>query len=294
MNTVHPLPPLPARPADGHKGSFGTVVVLGGCRTMFGAPALAARAALRAGCGLCRIASDPATLPWVLSAEPSATGIELPAEVDEALAALDRADPRRSAVLAIGPGWGAPPHKTLDEDARARRALLPALLAGPRRVVLDADGLNLLAAVLPELPAPACPALVLTPHPGEFSRLADALGIQEDPTDPRQRAAAAQALATRLGAVVLLKGRRTVVASAEAAHENPTGNPVLAAAGTGDVLTGLVAALMAQGLGALEAARLGAYAHGAAADRWRDRHGPRGLLARELADLLPEALRTLG
>ena len=279
------FPASPLRPPGAHKGTFGTVIVLGGCRTMFGAPALAARAALRAGCGLVKVASDPDTLPWILSLEPSATGIELPADADEAEAALDRADPRRTAVLAVGPGWGAPPHGTLDAAARARRELLPRLWAGPRRLVLDADGLNLLAALLPDQPPAACPAAVLTPHPGEFARLADALGIQESPTDPAERPAAAAALARRLGCVVLLKGRHSVIAAADgAAAVNPTGNPVLATAGTGDVLTGLVASLLAQGMGAFEAARLGAHLHGLAADRWRDVHGERGLLARELAD----------
>lgn len=269
------LPPLPPRPRDAHKGTFGTVIVAGGSAAMFGAPALAARAAFRSGTGLVKVACEAQVLPFVLLAEPSATGIVLPPSAAAALAALNQADPDGRAVLAIGPGWGAPG----PQDWRA--GWVAQLLAGRRPVVLDADGLNLLA-TLKEAKAKA--PLVLTPHPGEFKRLAQAFGIVGDPTCAKQRAGCASALAQKSNAVVLLKGARTVVSDGAQVFQNHTGNPVLATAGSGDVLTGLIAGLMAQGMKPFDAACLGAHLHGRTADLWRDAHGDRGMLARELAD----------
>lgn len=295
MQQVKTLPHLPTRPDDAHKGTFGTVIVVGGCATMIGAPALCARAAFRGGAGLVKIASPPEVLPHVLTIEPGATGIALPPEgVGAAVRAIDAADPEGRAALAIGPGLGGDPLK---------RGLALRLLDGPRNVVLDADGLNALAASLPEdTTAPAgdaaallgletrqMPTRVLTPHPGEFARLAGPLGIAADPTDPDQRVEAAAALAKALSAVVLLKGQRTVVADGERYAVNTTGNPALATAGSGDVLAGLIASLIAQGMAPFEAAQLGAHLHGLAADQWAKHHGPRGLRAADLADAIPTA-----
>ena len=277
------IPSPPPRPLDAHKGSFGTVIVVGGCPTMFGAPALAARAAFRSGAGLVKIATDAQTLPFALLAEPSATGVVLSQASHNttyaALAALNQADPDERAVLAVGPGWGGPGREDWRSDFVQR------LATGRRAVVLDADGLNLLA-TLKEIKAKA--PLVLTPHPGEFKRLAQAFGVAGDPAAPGERAGCAMALAQKVNAVVLLKGRRTVVSDGAQVYENHTGNPVLATAGSGDVLTGLIAGLLAQGMKPFEAACLGAHLHGQAADRWRDAHGGRGMLARELADGLTE------
>ncbi|MBX2850738.1 MAG: NAD(P)H-hydrate dehydratase, partial [Phycisphaeraceae bacterium] len=180
MKHLTGLPPLPDRPEHAHKGTFGTVIVVGGCDTMIGAPALCARAALRSGVGLVKIACSPSILPHILTIEPGATGIALPSEPGEALAQLEQADPHHKAVLAVGPGLGQ--NVVLGE-------LVEALLAGHRPVVLDADGLNLLAkrmkqnAEPPQLTAP----LVLTPHPGEYQRLAESLHLEADPiaTDER-------------------------------------------------------------------------------------------------------------
>ena len=160
-------------------------------------------------------------------------------------------------------------------------------------LVLDADGLNALAAS-GRRGAGTAAARVLTPHPGEFRRLAAAVGLDTDPVDPDRRRNAAQGLARIHGCVVVLKGRHTVIADPHRTTLNATGNPTLATAGSGDVLTGLIAALLAQGMDALGAARLAAHAHGLAADAWAAAHGPAGMLARELADLLPAALRPRG
>ena len=286
--TSNNIPQPPPRPDDAHKGTFGTVIVVGGCDTMIGAPALCARAALRSGVGLVKIACSPTVLPFVLTIEPGATGVAIGEEPGEALAQLELADPNKKAVLAVGPGLGQDP---------LRGELVEALLSGQRRIVLDADGLNLLAMRIKkccQLTQHRAP-LVLTPHPGEYSRLAAALHIDADPTgDDGQRARAASLLAQHMHAVVLLKGQRTIIADGQHTFINTTGNPALATAGSGDVLTGLIAALIAQGMQPLGAARLGAHAHGLAADLWAKQHGNRGLRAIELADQLPTALTQLG
>ena len=159
-------------------------------------------------------------------------------------------------------------------------------------MVLDADGLNLLAAsgriLGTQNPRPK--DLVLTPHPGEFARLAAPLGIPQRPRSDRDRGSAAAALARAHGAVVVLKGRGTAVSDGDRLYMNTTGNPAMATAGSGDVLTGLIAALLAQGLGGFEAAVLGTYLHGFAGDLWEQEHGPSGLTARDLAALLPAAV----
>lgn len=271
-----PLPALPDRPASGHKGTFGTVIVVGGSKTMLGAPALAASAALRAGCGLAKLATPPDILPYCLTIEPSATGIELPnaERIDGFSKQLDE-----KAVLAIGPGMGVGDYQ---------KKLLVELLGSPRPIVLDADGLNNMAMMDLSI---ANRHLVLTPHPGEFKRLAAKHRIKEDPTSAKDRPAAAAALAKAIKGVVVLKGQATVVSDGARTTINKTGNVALAIPGSGDVLTGLIASLMAQGLDAFSAARLGVHLHGLCGDIHAERSGPSGLVAKELAALIPEACR---
>lgn len=279
------LPEAPARPPEGHKGTFGTVVVFGGSPAMIGAPALAARAALRGGAGRVRCAAAAPVLTPLLTIEPSATGLPLTGrDVPADRARLAALDPR--SVLVVGPGLG---------TGRWARALVEAVLAGPWRIVLDADGLNALAATGRPRPAgPKAPAaLVMTPHPGEYRRLAGSLGLAGDPVSPAGRGEAARALAGAHRSVVLLKGRHSVVSDGAGTWVNRTGNPALATAGSGDVLAGLIAALLAQGMGPVAAARLGAHVHGAAADAWAEAHGPSGMRAMDLADRLPAALHAV-
>jgi ADP-dependent NAD(P)H-hydrate dehydratase len=274
METVSAIPAPPARPDDAHKGTFGTVIVVGGSPIMIGAPAMTATSAFRSGAGLVKIMTHTAVLPHCLGIEPSATGLHRDMDLGLLSASTEKL------VLAIGPGMGAGPDEC---------ALLESLLRLEQPCVLDADGLNNLASL--GAAAGKCHApLVLTPHPGEYRRLAHASGLSLDPTDPDQRSDAAAALADRYGAVVVLKGRRTVVCAGDQSYTNTTGNVALATAGTGDVLTGVIAAFMAQGMQAFDAAVLGVYLHGLAADVWAQRHGKSGLLARELADLLPEVI----
>ncbi len=275
------VPPPPARPDDAHKGTFGTVGILGGSPTMLGAPALAATAALRSGCGLVRILTDADLLPHCIGIEPSATGMALPEPASDADAfrrfvrSLDE-----RLVLAVGPGMG---------QGDLPRQRLREVLTRPLRTVVDADGLNNLSEQ-PELASEAQGSLVLTPHPGEFRRLASPWGIDRSATDPDQRPDAAAALANALGAVVALKGRGTVVSDGARCSVNTTGNPALSTAGTGDVLTGMIASFIAQGLAPFDATVLAVHLHGHAADRWAERHGRAGLTARDLAGLLPLAI----
>jgi NAD(P)H-hydrate epimerase len=274
MNDL-PLPRLPPRPQDAHKGSFGTVVVVGGSPTMIGAPCLVAGAALRSGCGMVRLAVQPEILPHCLVIEPSATGLVLPpVGYQEELAGLDPA-----AVIAVGPGLGL---------GEARCGLVEALWRSPNRLVVDADALTLLAS-LGRGPRPRDAATVLTPHPAECRRLTVARGLAPDPLERGSRAAAAQAVAASYGAVTVLKGSGTVVSDGRATALNRSGNPALAIPGSGDVLTGMIAALIAQGLDPFGAARLGAHLHGLAGDLWKERHGAVGLVARDLIALLPQA-----
>ena len=278
---AHAIPPLPERPADAHKGTFGKVIVVGGSATMIGAPALTATAALRTGCGLARIATLPAVLPHCLTIEPSATGIALPDERDgrafeQFVAQLDD-----KCVLAVGPGMGVgvPQQERLYQIVRQQC-----------KVVVDADGLNNLAGIVNGVRSARCPR-VLTPHPGEFHQLASVMDIRLDPTDPQQRPEAARQLAEACHAAVVLKGHNTVVADGQQMYINSTGNPALATAGSGDILTGMIASLIAQHMDGYEAAVLGVYLHGLAADIWAQQYGPVGLTARDLAGLIPQAMQ---
>jgi len=270
---VDRLPGLPPRPDDGHKGTFGTVAVVGGSLRMPGAAALCATAALRSGAGLVKVAGPLQVLSSVLAIQPSATGVGL-----KDLTAL-RGDGR--SVLAIGPGLG---------KANGVEALVSGFLDWPNPLVLDADGLNALA-TSGQCAREGGGPWVLTPHPGEFRRLAEAFEIEGDPVDPVMRPGAAAALASATGAVVVLKGTDTVVTDGRRAYRNTTGNPALATGGTGDVLTGLIAGLIAQGAEPFAAAVLGTHFHGDTADYWAETHGRRGLLAMELAHGLPAAFQ---
>lgn len=302
------LPPLPRRPLDSHKGTFGTVLIVGGSddgeRMMIGAPALAANAALRAGCGLAQLAMPASILASGLELAPCATGVALPQDARKDLRPSDAAErigaaAEHAGCVAIGPGLGV--------GHEQQQLIMWALGSLECPVVLDADGLNNLAAVSgfgQDIKGPT----ILTPHPGEFARLAAALGMDVDATADDRRAAAAELLAQRLGCVVILKGAGTVVSDGARTWTAPFHEPALATGGTGDVLTGVTASLVAQffrpHLGSIPPSRFGALdlyetarwaviLHGLAAARWAERHGHAGLLASELPDLIPDVLRDI-
>lgn len=246
---------LPRRPRDAHKGRFGHVLVIGGDAGMGGAARLAGEAALRAGAGLVSVATRPEHVAALVSARPElmAHGVSSAADLAPLLA--------RATVLAVGPGLG---------RSAWGRELLAAALASGLPGVLDADGLNLVAAAPQRLER-----WVLTPHPGEAGRLlgTDALGIEAD------RPAAVHALRARYGSVVVLKGAGTLVAGAgPSLWLCDRGNPGMASAGMGDVLTGLVAGFMAQLGDAERSACAGVLVHALAADD-AAAGGERGLVA---------------
>ncbi|NNL56306.1 MAG: NAD(P)H-hydrate dehydratase [Pseudomonadales bacterium] len=251
---------LPTRSANHYKNRSGHVLVIGGNQGMAGAVLLAAQAALRAGAGLVSVATRPAHVPAVVAAQPEimAHGVE---GVDDLQSLLQRA----SAVL-IGPGLG--------QDSWARQMLL-ACRSIKQPLVLDADGLNL-AAQTPAL-LPAAPA-VFTPHPGEAARLAAPI----ENFKQADRFALATALAQHYRKTIVLKGPGTITADAAQSWLCAYGNQALATGGTGDVLGGIIAALLAQGLAPALAARLAVCLHGAAADQWVAKHGPYGMLAGDL------------
>jgi NAD(P)H-hydrate epimerase len=273
---------LPGRPVDGHKGTFGRVVVVAGSVGYTGAAALTAMAALRTGAGLVYLGL-PASLndiaevklTEVITRPLAETGVRSlsPEALPDIREMLDGAD-----VLALGPGVSRHPETQSLIESIVREVRLPC--------VIDADGLNALnPAVIGGRDGDA--PLVLTPHPGEMARLVGK-STAEVLAD---RDGAARELAAAARAAVLLKGAGSVVADrAGELHVNPTGNSGLASGGTGDVLTGVIAALLARGMAEAEAATLGAYLHGFAGDLAAEALGEAGMVAGDVLDHLPFAL----
>lgn len=295
------LASLPARPRTGHKGTFGTIAIVGGSShappTMVGAPALAATAALRAGCGLCRVVAPHPILPSILSICPSATGAALPVDLSGALERGHATEIMERAIagcdaIAIGPGMGVSEESAQLVVRAIQREDLP--------MVIDADALNAMSHI-PDLFRDFRAPAVLTPHPGEFTRLANAFKVGFSPTDPDERPQAAAALARRLGCVVVLKGAGTCVSDGQRTWVCDHGHPCLATAGTGDVLTGLLASLLGQHMasggalsGIYEIARVAVDAHARAGEAWAQRtQASAGMLASELCDLLPSVLEPM-
>ncbi len=274
------IPPLPRRADDAHKGNVGRIVVIGGCSgevTMIGAPALVANAALRSGAGLVQLFIPESTHGAAASLAPCATMRALPQTADRI---LDWAHAYHADVLAVGPGL----------DASLLADVLVKILNGFNGpIVVDADGLNLLCEV-PRAEFPNAARIVLTPHPGEAHRLLVSRGVdREIGSTPASRRAAACALVEAFGCTVVLKGHRTVVTNGRRLYVNETGNSGMASAGTGDVLTGVIAALIGQRLDPLDASILGVYLHGLAGDFAAEELGRRSLTALDVIDYLPDA-----
>ncbi len=270
---------LPSRSADSHKGDFGRALLIGGSRGMAGAIALAGMAALRSGAGLVKIATAAVCQPTVASFEPSAMTIPLPADAEGRIAGSARSLIAEAAAeataVACGPGLGRS-SELVELVTRLYRDLTQPL-------VVDADALNALAQNPASLDIHAGPR-IMTPHPGEFARL---LGRETIPSDLRE--SLAQEFAKRTGTIVVLKGHRTVISDGRQTAINLTGNPGMATGGTGDVLTGIITAILCQGLSFFDAARLGAYVHGLAGDLAADDLGQVSLIASDLITYLPRA-----
>ena len=282
-STKEPLPQLPPRKPDAHKGDFGTALIVGSSRGMSGAVALAGMAALRSGAGLVRLAVPDVCLETVAGFEPSYMTVPLANDSAGriALKALPHIIELSTAatVLAIGPGLGR------SEELNQLVARLYREIEKP--MVVDADALNALSSQPDTLAKPGGPR-IFTPHPGEFA------GLVGKKLDGDERQQAAIQLAARCGVVILLKGHRTFVTDGKRQALNTTGNSGMATGGSGDVLTGLITALLCQHLEPFIAAQLGAHLHGLAGDLAANKHGEVSLIARDLIEFLPEAFREFG
>lgn len=281
MQIIKTTPKLKPRKPDAHKGDFGKVCIIGGCIGMSGAPALAGRAALRAGAGLVRVAIPESVLSIVASIEPSYTTIPLPEDSGGRISAkainaiLNAAN--ENDCLAFGPGIG---------TSGSIQSILETLLQQEKlRLLIDADGLNNLSTIK-DWPDKLKADLILTPHPGEMKRLWS--GLFRKPL-PQERQKQAVQLAQHTKTIVVLKGAGTVVTNGQKVYINKTGNPGMATAGAGDVLTGVITALIGQGLNNFEAAVLGVYIHGSAGDIAAEKYGQISLVATDIIDSLPKA-----
>jgi ADP-dependent NAD(P)H-hydrate dehydratase len=287
IERIETLPRLQPRPKDSHKGLYGTVLAFAGGRGTAGAAALVGAASLRSGAGLVRVVCPEEVQPTVASFEPSYMTWPVADDPDGLAAfepskkALERFLPSAS-VLAMGPGLG--------QSADLRELVAWVVRSVEVPTVLDADALNNLAGQTEILASLARP-VVLTPHPGEFSRLTGR-PTKEIQADRETHALAFAGSARNL--VVVLKGSETLVTDGRRLYTNTTGNPGMSTGGSGDVLTGAIAALIAQKMDPFEAACLGVYAHGLAGDIARDQNGEVGLIAGDIVDSLADAFHHLG
>lgn len=277
------LPQLPPRPADSNKGTYGRALIVAGSRGMSGAAALAGMGALRGGAGLVELAVPQGIQAIVAGIEPSWMTTALPEDADGRLSesALEVIESRWSAAssVAIGPGWG-----VTDTTRRLARHIVEHC---PCPLVVDADALNALVGQRESWSKAIAPR-IFTPHPGEFARLCETSTAQVQ----ARRSQLAQEFATAGKIVVLLKGQGTVITDGEQLAINPTGNPGMATGGTGDVLTGLITALLAQQMRPFDAARLAAFLHGLAGDLAAAEFSEPGLIASDLPRYLGRAWRT--
>jgi ADP-dependent NAD(P)H-hydrate dehydratase len=274
-----PLPHLAPRRRDSHKGDYGRALLIGGSQGMAGAIGLAGMSCLRSGAGLVKLATAAACQPTVAGFEPCAMTIPLACDsqgriclaAHEAISkAVDEAD-----VIACGPGLGR------SDELTTLVGRLYQSVAKP--MIVDADALFALAAQPQSLNAPPAPR-ILTPHLGEFARLVGKTKIEH-----HEREALAQQYAERTGTVVVLKGHHTIITDGAQVALNMNGNPGMATGGTGDVLTGIITALVCQKLAPFDAARLGVHVHALAGDLAADELGQVAMVASDLVQYLPKA-----
>jgi NAD(P)H-hydrate epimerase len=280
---IHSIAKKLKRPAAAHKGAFGRVFVLAGSRGMTGAAHLAGMAALRSGAGLVTIGVPDAVYLIIARRDLETMVRPLSSTSQGTLSLKGFPEIKRFCatqnVLAIGPG--------LSQHITTQKLIRKVLQATELPLVVDADGLNALKGHLKVLEACRGRA-VLTPHPGEFVRVFG--GKLDDSAGVRKKRALD--VAQKYGVVVVLKGHHTVIASPEGdGHINATGNPGMATAGSGDVLTGMIAALLGQGLTHFEAACLGVHVHGLAGDKAAKKVGQTSLTAGDILRFLPDAFK---
>ncbi len=280
---------LPSRPLTSHKGTFGHLLIVAGSRNFVGAASLAARGAHRAGAGLVTLAAPESVYRIAASRLTETIHLPLPEDtdgrIDPSAAAIIRERIGNYSALAVGCGLGWSSGTT----SLIERLLLDGEDAPDLPTVIDADGLNNLSGC-PDWQDRLGANAVLTPHPGEMATLTGmpTARIQADRLDVASQSAATWRQ------TLLLKGAHSIVASPGGQRcVLPFANPALAAGGTGDVLTGIIGGLLAQGLAPYDAARLGGFLHGAAADQVRSEYGDAGVVASDLLDLLPAMIAGL-
>ena len=277
LNHESVLAILPDRAVDAHKGDFGKILLLCGSKGYTGAAYLAAMGALRSGAGLVFLGVPESIYAIEAVKLNEAIVFSLPDEAGKLSAAaipeIMKRLPKMDAIL-IGPGLG---------QGRGTFEVVKAVLENAAcPVVLDADGINLIASHKDIVRGRTAPT-ILTPHAGEFARLSDK--AVED------RKTAAEQMAQNLNCIMLLKGHNTVVTDGITTYINPTGNPGMAVGGSGDVLAGIIASLLGQGIEPLKAAACGAWIHGAAGDICASEIGQFGMLPSDMVRVLPRLLK---
>lgn len=277
---------LAPREPESHKGTYGRVMIVGGSRGKAGAPALSGLAALRSGAGLVTVVVPRNVQDLVAGFEPSLMTAGLGDAACDVFQQGSLAETlelaKNQTALAVGPGMGTEP-----TTQRLIHALYHKLV---QPTVVDADALNALAQWPEGLVHPGGPR-ILTPHPGEFGRLAEQCA-----DNPNERAEQAARLCRkdRTGqTLVILKGHHTIVTDGQRVSFNQTGNPGMATGGSGDSLTGILTALLGQGLSPWDAARLGVHVHGLAGDLAAEELGEVSLIASDIVDYLPRAFQKL-
>ena len=270
---------LPPRTERSNKGTYGTLLLAAGSKGMGGAAVLSAMAAYRMGTGIVAVLSEESNRIILQSTVPEAIfkSYQYPIVLDHTFAPLAT----KATALAAGPGIG-----TSETAGALMKKLLPMLCEKP--AVLDADALNLLAAGLFSLPSETKRAdIIITPHPGEMARLTglSASQILADPVP------VAESYAAEHGIICVLKDHRSVITNGTETYLNPTGCDGMATAGSGDVLTGMIGALLAQGCEPMTAARLGVFLHGLAGELAQEQLGARSVMARDIIEHIPEALQ---
>ncbi|WP_339729554.1 NAD(P)H-hydrate dehydratase [uncultured Gimesia sp.] len=280
IQRISDLPALPQRPENSHKGTFGKVLVIAGSSGMSGAACLAGIGALRSGAGLVFLAIPEAIQTIVSTVNPCYLTIPLQFDqqsllTPESESQLFHQIPSFDAI-AIGPGCG--------QQEWFRKLTLKLYTELQQPLIVDADALNALASLDKPLPTAAGPR-ILTPHPGEFSRLINK-PIQEI---EEQREALAMTFAKQQGLILILKGAHTIITDGTRLAVNTTGNSGMATGGSGDVLTGILTALIGQGMEAFEAAQLATYVHGFAGDLAAQELSEISMIASDLPEFLPEA-----
>lgn len=268
---------LPDRSPDSHKGNYGRILIIAGSRGYTGAPCLAARGALRCGAGLVNLLVPKSVYPVVAGKMDEAMVSPLPSaqgKLSFFACRMIKKQLSKADVVLLGPGLG---------QSYGVYSVVSWILknfSGP--VILDADGINVLSGHIDILRGRTAPT-ILTPHPSEFVRLGGQLS--------KGRTSAAVDFAKDTGCVLVLKGHNTVITDGTQLFCNPTGNPGMAVGGSGDVLAGMIAALLGQGLSTVEAAACGAWIHGAAGDICAKELGQYGMLPTDMLSVLPRLLK---